>query len=69
MSHDFGTLAEHLDVVGNLLVEQATVGDHDDRVEQRRIQGFGSHRIHRIRAGLDELVGQPSERIGFSRPS
>ena len=40
MGDDFAALLEHLDIVGNLLVQQAAVGDHNDGVEQRRIHSL-----------------------------
>ena len=46
-------LGELLDRVADLLVEDAPVGDDDDRVEDRRV----------VALQADQLVGQPGDRV------
>jgi hypothetical protein len=60
-------LGEVLDVVAQLFVEQAAVGDDDDAVEQRLIQSFGAWDVRSGRVGFDELIGGPGDGVRLAR--
>jgi hypothetical protein len=49
-------LGELLDRVSDLLVQDAPVGDHDDRVEDPRVRALEP----------DELMGEPGDRVGLA---
>ena len=58
MAHRGSNLGELLDGVANLLVQNPTVGDHDDGVEDWRAVSFET----------DQLMGQPSDGVRLAAP-
>ena len=57
MSHDGGHLGKLFDGVADLFVEDAAIGDHEDRVEERGA----------IFLQPDELMCQPGDGVDSSR--
>ena len=66
-SDDVLHLGEILDVLAQLLVQQAAVGHDDHAIEQRRIQRLRAGQIGLLGIAFNQLVGGPGNRIGFSR--
>ena len=63
MGNYLGALSKHLYVVGNLLVEQTAVGNHNYRIVKRSINRLCPDGIHSFRTSLYEFVCQPSKRV------
>ena len=61
MGDDFFTLPECFDIVGYLLVEQATVCHDDHRIIQFPIKRFGAECIHCGRTNINQLECKPSK--------
>ena len=61
-------MAECLDVVHDLPVEDAPIGDHQHGVEKRRAETACPVRLHGLRTHPDQLVREPRERVALPRP-
>ena len=65
---DVRRMAERLDVVRDLPVEDASVGHNEHGVEERRAESLRPVRLHGPRTHPDQLVREPRERIALPRP-